>query len=114
MKVLVDAHATKVTMDGNTATGVEFLDYDGKKHQVKASKSVIASAGVIATPQLLELSGIGDPEVLKAAGVECLVENKAIGANFEDHVLGSRSKLLYRCQCTKGVQVVCSTTSRKA
>lgn len=45
-------------------------------------------AGVVQTPQILELSGIGDPEVLRAAGVECKVENKAVGANFQDHVLG--------------------------
>jgi choline dehydrogenase-like flavoprotein len=36
---------------------------------------------------LLELSGIGDPEVLKAAGVECKVENLGIGNNLQDHAL---------------------------
>lgn len=79
---------TKITLDGNTATGVEFEDSDGKKHTVKASKEVILSGGVINSPQILELSGIGDPEVLKAAGVEVKVENKRVGANFQDHVLG--------------------------
>ncbi|KAF2487264.1 aryl-alcohol dehydrogenase [Neohortaea acidophila] len=88
LKVLCEAHASKIVLNGNTATGVEFIDPQGKKHVVKASKEVILSGGVIGTPQLLELSGIGDPEVLKAAGVECLVENKAVGANFQDHVLG--------------------------
>ena len=37
------------------------------------------TVGVINSPQLLELSGIGDPEVLSAAGVECKVENKGVG-----------------------------------
>ena len=86
LKVLTEALATKITLSGNTATGVEFQTSDGKKHTVKASKEVILSGGVINSPQLLELSGIGDPEVLKAAGVECVVENTAIGANFQDHV----------------------------
>lgn len=86
LKVLTEAMATKVILDGNTATGVEFT-HDGKKHQIKA-KEVILSGGVINSPQLLELSGIGDPEVLKAAGVDCVVENKRVGANFQDHVLG--------------------------
>lgn len=88
LKCLVEALVTKITLSGNAATGVEFLDTDGKKHTVKASKEVILSGGVINSPQILELSGIGDPEVLKAAGVDCLVENKRVGANFQDHVLG--------------------------
>ena len=49
---------------------------------------------------MLELSGIGDPEVLKAAGVDCVVENKRVGANFQDHVLGG---MLY--DLAEGVQV---------
>lgn len=88
LKCLVEALVTKITLDGNTATGVEFEDSDGKKHTVKASTEVILSGGVINSPQVLELSGIGDPEVLKAAGVEVKVENKRVGANFQDHVLG--------------------------
>jgi len=87
LKVLTEALATKVVLDGNTARGVEFI-HSGKKHVVKASKETILSGGVINSPQLLELSGIGDPEVLSAAGVQCIVENKRVGANFQDHVLG--------------------------
>ena len=49
---------------------------------------VIPSSGVIHTPQLLKLSDIGDPEVLRQAGVQCVVENRSVGANFQDHVLG--------------------------
>lgn len=82
LKVLTEALATKIVLDGNTATGVTF-SHDGQEHTVKASKEVILSGGVINSPQLLELSGIGDPEVLKSAGVECLVENKRVGANFQ-------------------------------
>ena len=82
LKVLTEALATNVMLDGDTATGVEFLHGD-KKYSVKASKEVILSGGVINSPQLLELSGIGDPEVLKAAGVDCKIENKRVGANFQ-------------------------------
>ena len=87
LKVLTEAMGTKVILDGEIATGIEFL-HDGKKYTVKASKEVILSGGVINSPQMLELSGIGNAEVLKAAGVECLVENNSVGANFQDHVLG--------------------------
>lgn len=80
LKVLTDALATKIVLNGNTATGVEFM-HAGETHAVKAEREVILSGGVINSPQLLELSGIGDPEVLKAAGVECKVENKRVGGH---------------------------------
>lgn len=87
LKVLTEALATKIILDGNNARGVEFI-HGGNKYSVKVSKEIILSGGVINSPQLLELSGIGDPEVLNAAGVQCIVENKRVGANFQDHVLG--------------------------
>lgn len=87
LKVLTEAQATRILLEGNVAKGVEFV-HRGQKYSVEATREVILSAGVIQSPQLLELSGIGDPEVLKAAGVECGVENKGVGANFQDHVLG--------------------------
>ncbi|GAB7350976.1 hypothetical protein MBLNU459_g1473t1 [Dothideomycetes sp. NU459] len=86
LRVLTEAHATKVTLEGNKATGVEFLS-KGKKYHVSASREVVLSAGVIQSPQLLELSGIGDAQVLEKAGIKCVVENKEVGANFQDHVL---------------------------
>lgn len=92
LKVLTKGQATKILgVENGAANGVEFV-HEGKTYKLEANKEVILSAGVIQTPQLLELSGIGDPEVLKAAGVDCLVENKGVGENFQDHVLGG---LLY-------------------
>jgi choline dehydrogenase-like flavoprotein len=92
LRVLVDSHASKILLkqDGSgepTASGVEFMHGD-QKYEVHASREVILSGGVIGTPQLLELSGVGDPEVLKEAGIDCIVKNEKVGANFQDHVLG--------------------------
>lgn len=87
LKVLTDALASKVLLDGDRVDGVEFI-HNGQKHQARASKEVVLSGGVIGSPQVLELSGIGDPEVLRKAGIECKIENKRVGANFQDHVLG--------------------------
>jgi choline dehydrogenase-like flavoprotein len=91
LKILTGAHATKILLDNNIATGVEFV-HDGKRHQVSSTCEVVLTAGVIQTPQILELSGIGDPSVLEKAGIQCKIENAAVGANFQDHVLGG---LLY-------------------
>lgn len=58
----------------------------GKTYQAKAAREVILCAGVVQTPQVLELSGIGNREVLSSAGVETVVESASVGANFQDHV----------------------------
>jgi choline dehydrogenase-like flavoprotein len=79
LKVLTGALATSVILEGNTATGVEFM-HGSEKHVINASHEVVLSGGVINSPQLLELSGIGDPDVLKAAGIECKVKNERVGA----------------------------------
>ena len=86
LHVLCDATVSSIQLDGRKATGVSFT-YGGQQHIVKAGKEVIVAAGAIQSPQILELSGIGNPEVLQAAGVDCKIENKAIGENFQDHVL---------------------------
>jgi choline dehydrogenase-like flavoprotein len=75
-----------VKLEGNTAVGVNF-SHNSKTYSVGVKREVVVSCGALQTPQVLELSGIGDPEVLKAAGVECKIENKAIGNNLQDHPL---------------------------
>jgi choline dehydrogenase-like flavoprotein len=75
-----------VGLEGNTAVGVNF-SHNSKTYSVSVKREVVVSCGALQTPQILELSGIGDPEVLKAAGVECKIENKAVGSNLQDHPL---------------------------
>lgn len=84
LKVLCDAQVQKINLDGNTATGVTFK-HSGATHEVPAQREVLLTAGVCMSPQILELSGIGDPDVLKKAGVELKVENRDVGENFQDH-----------------------------
>lgn len=84
--VLCGATVAKIDLDGDKATGVTFI-HGGNTHTVKTTKEVIVAGGAIHSPAILELSGIGDPEVLRKAGVEPKIENKAVGENFQDHVL---------------------------
>ncbi|KAF7596030.1 hypothetical protein BBP40_003810 [Aspergillus hancockii] len=86
LKVLTEAVVSKVNLEEKTATGVSFI-HAGSEHVVSAKREVIVCGGAIQSPQILELSGIGDPEVLRAAGVQCVVENSAVGNNFQDHSL---------------------------
>jgi choline dehydrogenase-like flavoprotein len=75
-----------VKLEGDKAVGVNFI-HQSNPHTVHVKREVVVSCGAIQTPQILELSGIGDPEVLKAAGVECTIVNKGIGNNLQDHSL---------------------------
>lgn len=67
------------------AKGVRFT-YQGKEHSVYTKGEVIICAGSVQSPQLLELSGIGNPEVLEAAGIEVKIDNPAVGENLQDHM----------------------------
>ena len=70
---------------GLVATGVEF-SVDGSACVVNADREVIVSAGVVQSPHLLELSGIGSKEILEPLGIDVLVENDGVGENLQDHV----------------------------
>ena len=71
--------------EGWTATGVRFV-HEGKHHTVGVTGEVILSAGSVQSPQLLELSGVGNPEIIKAAGIELRVANHNVGENLQDHI----------------------------
>jgi choline dehydrogenase-like flavoprotein len=86
LHVLCEAVVSSVELRGDVAVGVNFT-HQAKAHIVNVKREVVVSCDAIQTPQVLELSGIGDPEILKAAGVECKVENKGVGNNLQDHTL---------------------------
>ncbi|KAL3259126.1 hypothetical protein ABHI18_005512 [Aspergillus niger] len=93
LRVLTDALVCKVTLGANEhserqATGVEFL-HQGTSYTVRPRKEVILSAGTVQSPQLLELSGIGDPNVLGRIGIPCIVPNMDVGNNLQEQALCS-------------------------
>ena len=99
LKVLTGALVTRVLLDGdNRAIGVEYLAgrhlYSADPmhrdaapptlHQALASREVILSGGAFNTPQLLQLSGIGPPELLARHGIPVRVALPGVGANLQD------------------------------
>ncbi|HDA6487204.1 TPA: GMC family oxidoreductase N-terminal domain-containing protein, partial [Staphylococcus aureus] len=78
------AFVTEIHYEGRRATGVTYKK-NGKLHTIDA-KEVILSGGAFNTPQLLQLSGIGDSEFLKSKGIEPRVHLPGVGENFEDHL----------------------------
>ncbi|OMP87780.1 Glucose oxidase [Diplodia seriata] len=67
-----------------TASGVQVKDSAGKTRTIYANKEVILSAGSLRSPVLLELSGVGNPDILKAAGVPVKVSLPQVGENLQD------------------------------
>ena len=86
LTVLTGALAERVELDGDRATGISYRGADGAVHRVTARREVLLSAGAINSPQLLMLSGIGNPDVLRAAGVEPRHELAGVGENLQDHL----------------------------
>ncbi|GAB6022768.1 hypothetical protein CHUAL_006862 [Chamberlinius hualienensis] len=89
LKVLTQAQVTKIILDDNKrAVGVTF-SRNGSEYNVTATKEVIISAGVIQSPQILMLSGIGPADHLKKFKIPVVVDLPGVGSNFRDHVVNS-------------------------
>ena len=84
VEVRAHAHATRVVFEGNRAVGVEYLR-GGERKVVRASREVIVSGGAINSPQLLQLSGIGSPELLGELGIPVRKALAGVGENLRDH-----------------------------
>lgn len=87
--LLTDATVSEIVLEEAgpawNAKGVKF-EHGGEVFTAMASREVILCAGSIASPQLLELSGIGDPWILKQADIEVKVANPNVGEHLQDHI----------------------------
>ena len=85
LTIITGALTEKVLLEGKKAVGVQYR-VNGESVTVKANKEVVLSAGSIGSPHLLQLSGIGDTDALKAAGVEVKHHLPGVGQNLQDHL----------------------------
>lgn len=79
------ALVTRVLFTGNRATGVEIVE-NNKLKTIYAERAVILCGGVINSPQILQLSGIGNPELLQQHGIPVIAELNGVGENLQDHL----------------------------
>ena len=93
LDVRTDAHVTRVRLEGRRATGVVFRR-GGREETVSATREVILCAGALQSPQLLELSGVGQPEVLQRFGIGVVHALRGVGGNLQDHL---QARVIYRC-----------------
>jgi 4-pyridoxate dehydrogenase len=80
------AQATRVLFEGSRAVGIEYLQ-DGKRHVARADSEILLCGGVINSPQLLMLSGVGDPDQLSHHGISVNASLKGVGRNLHDHLV---------------------------
>ena len=86
LTVITKALVHRVLIDNGRAVGVEF-ERRGTMTRAKARGEVVLSAGAFGTPHLLQLSGIGDAELLRDIGVTCVIDNPHVGAHLAEHPL---------------------------
>jgi len=88
LRVTTDALVTRLVFEGRRAAGVE-IERGGARSVVRARREVIVACGAYGSPQLLQLSGIGDAAALQSVGITPLLDLPAVGRNLHDHPAAS-------------------------
>lgn len=98
LEVVCRALVTRVLFEGTRAVGLEFTKAAG--FETVRADEVILCGGAINSPQLLQLSGVGDPEHLESVGVEVVHELPGVGENLQDHL-----EVYVQHACTQPISV---------
>jgi choline dehydrogenase len=99
LDVRTNALVTRVLFDGTRATGVEYARLGGSVRKVEAGE-VVLCGGAINSPQLLQLSGVGDPALLNGLGIPVVADLPGVGANLQDHL-----EVYVQHRCTQPVSM---------
>jgi choline dehydrogenase len=81
----IDARTTRILIENGRAVGVEYSQ-GGALHTAYADAEVLLCAGAVQSPHILQLSGVGDPDRLREAGVAATHTLKGVGENLQDHL----------------------------
>ncbi|MDA9162471.1 GMC family oxidoreductase N-terminal domain-containing protein, partial [Candidatus Pelagibacter ubique] len=86
LKIVTKAHVKKINFENKVAKEVEYW-IENELFTIGANKEIILSSGAIGSPQLLQVSGIGNSNKLKELGIEMVYELKGVGENLQDHLM---------------------------
>lgn len=111
LRIVTNALARRVVFESGRAVGVELEQEDGPDLRIAAHGEVILSAGAYGSPQLLMLSGIGDPAALSEVGLPVLLGRPQVGKNLHDHVA---AQIKVRTKDTRPYGVSAKTLPRAA
>jgi choline dehydrogenase len=102
--VETEALTTRIVVEQGRATGVQYLQ-DGEACEARARKEVILCGGAVNSPQLLQLSGIGDRDYLAGHGIDAVHHLPGVGHNLQDHL-----DVILQWHCTQPVTLASNTT----
>ncbi|MGI9485755.1 MAG: GMC family oxidoreductase [Geminicoccaceae bacterium] len=85
LKLEIEAQATRILFENKRAVGVAYVQ-GGQTHEVRVNREVILACGAVNSPFLLQLSGIGDGELLRRHDIDVVLDNRAVGRNLQDHI----------------------------
>jgi choline dehydrogenase len=94
LTIITHAQADRIEITDGRATGVTYTDRGGRPQTVTARREIVLCGGAINSPQLLMLSGIGEPEQLAEHGIEVKKPLPGVGKNLQDHL---QARLVYKC-----------------
>ena len=86
LSVITGALVRRIVFEGKRARGVEFVR-GGATTVARATREILVCAGAIRSPQILELSGLGDAAILKQHGIEVIEHLSGVGENLQDHLM---------------------------
>jgi choline dehydrogenase len=109
LRLETHARATRILFEGRRAAGVEFLQ-DGMPRRAMARGAVVLSAGAVATPHLLQLSGVGPGDLLARHGVSVVHNLPGVGENLQDHL---QLRPIYRVEGVLTLNEICRSLWRK-
>lgn len=93
LKIELNALASRLVFSGRRAVGVEYRQ-GGLTHTAYAEGEVILAGGAFNSPQLLQLSGVGPADLLRAHGIEVIADMPGVGADLQDHL---QVRMQFRC-----------------
>ncbi|KAI0506925.1 GMC oxidoreductase [Xylaria bambusicola] len=86
LHVLLQSRVRRVLFDAKRAVGIEYQPSQTQTlSSLKARKMVIISCGALGSPLVLERSGIGNPDILRSAGVPIVADVPGVGSHYQDH-----------------------------
>ena len=109
LSIISNAQVHRVVFEGTKAIGVEY-ETNGKKYNANANNEIIISAGAIHSPQILQLSGVGNASELKQLGVPIIADLPGVGENLQDHV---NAPLLYKSKSSLTANTLYHSPLRK-
>lgn len=110
IRLLTYAHTERLVMDGRRVTGVRYRHED-RLFEARATREVLLCAGAINSPKLMELSGIGRPDLLQSLGIPVAHAMNGVGENLQDHL---QLRTIFRVENTLTLNTLANSITGKA